>query len=862
MQAMVLSWIPILYAMLLAACLTLATVHFLVWRKVRVAPGNLFFSLGASFVLSAMTFIELSMMRAQTVGEYGQLVRWMHVPVWTFFLIVIGFVHFHLRAGRRWLALTICALRTLSLTLNFLVGQNLNYLEITHLLQVPFLGNTVSIPVGVPNPWMLVGQASLLLLLVFIADAALALWRRGDRQLALVFGCSMTVFVAAPTVEGALIVLGILQWPPMVAPFFGPVMAAMCYEMSRSLVRSTWLADKLQATDSELQRSEQRLKLASESARLAVWEWNIDLDELWATPRGQAMFGIPPGGRTGFSRFLETVHPDDRDGLLEAVSRSRANRDHFDHEFRIMLADGQTRWVESRGQFNTDTAEDETIMRGVAFDITDTKQAEERFQRVVEASPIGKVISGPDGRIIYANPTAESYFGYPPAALIACSIETLLPAYHRAGDPTTTGAAIEVGDVCGRRMDGSEISLQMSLSLLPSPQGTLLLTTLVDISERKQREEQLWREKDFLRQVIDINPGLIFVKDREGRFTLANKTVADLYGTTPRELIGKTDADFNRPPDEAAACHRADREILAGNRERVTGEEQFTDAAGKCHWLQTIKRPLAEQGGTASQVLCVSTDITARKHSELEVERQRNELAHLSRVTMLSELSGSLAHELNQPLTAILSNAQAAQRFLARGTDNLDEIRDILTDIVSDDKRAGEVIRRLRGLLKKDEAQFLPIDLNEAVQDVHKLLRSDLLNRNVSIGMELSADLPLVSADRVLLQQVLLNLMMNGCEAMNGSGTHRREIVVRTAALADEVRISVADRGTGIPPAKLETIFESFYTTKDHGMGLGLSVCRSIVTSHRGRLWAENNPEGGASLHVALPLDAEGNRRE
>lgn len=283
---------------------------------------------------------------------------------------------------------------------------------------------------------------------------------------------------------------------------------------------------------------------------------------------------------------------------------------------------------------------------------------------------------------------------------------------------------------------------------------------------------------------------------------------------------------------------------------------------GNTRWYSAHGRVERDHQGQPVRMRGIAIDVTQRRQAELEAAHQRHELAHLSRVTMLGELSGSLAHELNQPLTAILSNAQAAQRFLARGTDNPDEMRDILTDIVSDDKRAGEVIRRLRGLLKKDEAQFLPIDLNEVVQEVLKLVRSDLLNRNVSIRMELAADLPVVSADRVLLQQVLLNLMMNGCDAMNGCDTRHRELVVRTAADGDEVRISVTDRGTGIPPGKLETIFESFYTTKDHGMGLGLSVCRSIVTSHRGRLWAENNPEGGASLHVALPLDAEGDRRE
>lgn len=854
---MVLSWIPILYAMLLAACLTLSTVHFLVWHKVRSARGNLLFSSGAFLSLLAMAFIELSMMRAQTTSDYGALLRWLHVPVWLFILVMVSFVFFHLRAGRWWLGLAACALRTLSLALDFLVGQNLNFLEITHLQRVSFLGEIVAVPVGVPNPWMLVGQASLLVLMIFVADAMRTLWRRGDRQLALVFGVSLTIFVVVPTLTGALVVFEILLWPPMVSPFYALVMAAMSYEMSRNLVRSEWLAGKLQATHSELQRSEQRLKMATENARLAIWEWHIDHDEIWSTAQGLGLFGIPPGELVNFSRFLDRVHVEDRDGLREAVDRSRTNGEHFEREYRVVHADGQTRWVASRGQCNVGSAPGETVMRGVLFDITEAKRAEERFQRVVEMSPIAKMISGPDGRVIYANPMAETYFGYPLAELLDRPVAMLLPAHRRVVDSQATGAAHSVSDVVGQHRDGREISLQMSLSPLPGPQGNLWLTTLVDISERKQREEQLWQEKNFLRQVIDINPCLIFVKDHAGRFTLANKTVAALYGTTPRELIGKTDIDFNSTPDEVAAYRRDDRQVLASKRELVICEEPLTDVSGKRHWLQTIKRPLAARDGTISQVLGVSTDITARKLNELEIERQRTELAHLSRVTMLSELSGSLAHELNQPLAAILANAQAALRFLAQDQPDLGEVGDILRDIVDDDRRAGGVIQGLRLLLKKGETQQESVDLNETVLAVLKLVRSDLLNADVSVTTALSPNLPNVRGFRVQFQQVLLNLVVNGSEAMVGEPVADRQLVVSTELASDGlIQVAVADRGHGIAPENLAQIFDPFMTTKAEGLGLGLAVCRRIIETHGGRLWASNVAGRGACFRFTVPAES------
>ena len=234
--------------------------------------------------------------------------------------------------------------------------------------------------------------------------------------------------------------------------------------------------------------------------------------------------------------------------------------------------------------------------------------------------------------------------------------------------------------------------------------------------------------------------------------------------------------------------------------------------------------------------------------------RQRAELAHLSRVTMLGELSGSMAHELNQPLTAILSNAQAAQRFLADDQPDLSELRDILGDIVAQDKRAGEVIRRLRLLLKKGEVQQHPLSVNEVVLEVLRLVRSDLVNQNFTAHTELAPGLPLVRGDGVQLQQVLLNLVMNACEAMAGAERDARQFTIRTDRSEDGcVRVSVVDCGPGIAPEKLEQIFESFYTTKAQGMGLGLAVCRSIITAHNGKLWATNNPGRGATFHFTLP---------
>jgi PAS domain S-box-containing protein len=358
--------------------------------------------------------------------------------------------------------------------------------------------------------------------------------------------------------------------------------------------------------------------------------------------------------------------------------------------------------------------------------------------------------------------------------------------------------------------------------------------------------------------VIDTDPNLIFAKDRDGRFTLANKAVADMYGTTVDDLIGRTDAHFNHDASEVAAFRRDDLRVMETRGELFIAEERITDAVGEARYLQTVKRPIVGEDGVANQVLGVSTDVSARKAAELQLGLQRNELAHLSRVTMLAELSGSMAHELNQPLTAILSNAQAGLRFLERDTVSLDELRAILEDIVADDKRAGHVIAGLRMLLMKGEMKREDLQVNTAVEDVLRILHSDLVHVGVDARVEAAPDLPAVRGDRVQIQQVLLNLVVNACDAMSSCPVPERRLLVSTVLDEGFVRVSVADRGQGIAREHAEKIFQPFYTTKEHGLGMGLAICRNIVSTHGGRLWAADNEGGGTQFNFTLPVAGQG----
>ena len=262
-----------------------------------------------------------------------------------------------------------------------------------------------------------------------------------------------------------------------------------------------------------------------------------------------------------------------------------------------------------------------------------------------------------------------------------------------------------------------------------------------------------------------------------------------------------------------------------------------------CAPLLLLAALLEEHAGTEAE----------RRWAEQDAREQRRELAHLTRVATLGELSGALAHELNQPLTAILSNAQAAQRLLAKEPVNLPEVRDALQEIANEDLRAGAVIQRLRAMLRKDTKELEPLDLSEIAWEVLILAHSDLITRQVSVATRLAPGLPPVRGDRVQLQQVLLNLILNACEAMSATAPGERRLTLATAHEAEGVHLSIEDRGAGIPPGAKDRIFEPFFTTKAHGLGLGLPICRSLLAEHGGRLWATDGEQGGTTFHVLLP---------
>ncbi|MGO9586414.1 MAG: ATP-binding protein [Limisphaerales bacterium] len=373
--------------------------------------------------------------------------------------------------------------------------------------------------------------------------------------------------------------------------------------------------------------------------------------------------------------------------------------------------------------------------------------------------------------------------------------------------------------------------------------------------KRKLTEAKLRESVERFRQVAETAGEFIWEVNAEGLYTYASPSVEKTLGYTAEELVGKMhfyDLFVSSVREERKA---AAFQMFAHRQAFRDFPNSVVSKSGKIVRLESSGTPVLTADGNLTGYRGADTDVTVRKQSELELGQQRNELAHLSRVSTMGVLTSSLAHELNQPLSAILSNAQAGTRFMAAATPDLAEVRGALEDIAQDAKRAGEVIRQMRSLVRKDEPHLESLDLNRLIFDVVRLLHSDMLVRKVQIALELAPELRPANGDNAQLQQVMLNLVLNAFDSMKDVPEGKRTGIVRTRQLdAVLIRVEVSDVGTGISPDRFVNLFEPFRSSKREGLGLGLSISRSIVEAHKGRLWAENNPDRGATFYFTLPV--------
>lgn len=365
-----------------------------------------------------------------------------------------------------------------------------------------------------------------------------------------------------------------------------------------------------------------------------------------------------------------------------------------------------------------------------------------------------------------------------------------------------------------------------------------------------RREGDRSHAEDQLRAVLDAVPTALLLVDPEGAIRYANDRAERVFGYAQGDIDGRVVALLL--PE--ATCLLRPRSVSSSRIAPVMGEP-VDDAMARrsCggEFPAEVMINSLQLDGRPHLVVAV-TDLTEKRNAEQEGAFERESMAHMARVNLVGEISGSLAHELNQPLAAILSNAQAALRILRRDPGEVADIREILEDIVENDHRAGEVIRRLRVLLRRESRSLAPLVVDEMVHDSIRIIRNDLINRGVEYRLDLTVPVSQVHGDTVQLQQVLLNLIINACDAMESS-TQRVLTISTRAPSAGVIRLDVRDTGPGIPPGQLEGIFAPFQTSKPNGLGMGLAICRTLLRAHGGRIGADNLPDGGAVFSIELP---------
>lgn len=617
------SWVTVVWSMLIGGCIAIALPQLLIWMWQRRIVHLLFVILVAAKV--ALLWNELVLMHASSVDEFSQAVQWRQLPLFVMFAATIVFVRFYFDAGRWWLGIAAGGVRFACLVINFAFPPNLYFREITSLRPAPLLSDTVLTPIGIASDWSYLTDLSSLLLLAFLLDASIRLWRKGKpeaRRRALTIGGSILLSGALAAALGTVVHLRSM---PALAylvnlPFVLPV-AAMAFELSYDLFAALHVAKKLELSQALLRESEARFRIVADSAPVLIWMSGPDkrctfFNKGWLEFTGRTLDQELGDGWT------KGVHVEDLPHCLDVYQSAFDKREPFTIEYRLRRKDGDYRWLLDTGtpRFDTDGA----------------------------------------------------FLGY-------------------------IGSCIDIGD---------------------------------------------------------------------------------------------------------------------------------------------------------------------RKQVELDHQLQSMELARVGRLALMGELAASLAHEVNNPLGAMVTNASAGQRLLSHGQLHPDELRELLADIVADGQRAREVVQGIRNMVRKTEASHSLVDMKDVIRDLLRIVRADATVRKISLVAEVDAKPGIVMANPVQLLQVFLNLTMNAFEALSVIRADARRVVIRAERVQNgKICVSVRDAGPGFPDGVTDQLFEPFFSTKAEGTGMGLAIARSIVEAHGGTLSAKNCADGGALFTICLPEATEAKSR-
>jgi PAS domain S-box-containing protein len=655
-----------------------------------------------------------------------------------------------------------------------------------------------------------------------------------------------------------------------------------------SWVDRRFATQALEVQEEKLEQSEAYLAEAQRLSHTGSFGWRVSTGDIIWSEESFRIFQYDRTTKPTVELILQRVHPEDATLVQQTIERAAQDGKDFDFEHRLLMPDGSVKYVHVVAHALNDVSGSVEFV-GAVMDVSERKRAEEALRRsegyLGEAQRLTRIGSWAwnvaTRQSVYWSQENYRLFGFDPERGIP-SDETFYQRVHPEDrDRVRREVFLERPD------EGSHFDVDFRIVV---PEGAIkyvrstghpvfnasgdlveYVGTSIDVTERKQLDEERERllaseraafaeavaAQQRFRDLVNSVEGIVWEADVPSfRFSFISEQAERVLGYP-------VDRWVSEPTFWKDHVHPEDQEWTLQFCQNATAEKRdhqfeyrMIAADGSAVWLRNLVTVVVE-GDRITRVRGLMVDLTNRKQAEEGLRQAQADLAHVSRVTTMGELTASLAHEVNQPIAAAVTNANTCLRWLTRDHPDVEEARAAAMRIVKDGTRAGEIISRIRLLFKKGLPQRELVDVNEVIREMIVLLRGETTRYSISVRTELAADLPQVMGDRVQLQQVLMNLMINGIEAMKDvDGTH--ELAIRSQLTEnEEVVVSVADSGVGLPPKQTEQIFNAFFTTKPHGTGMGLRISRSIIESHGGRLWAAENSSRGASFSFSLPTKAE-----
>jgi PAS domain S-box-containing protein len=614
--------------------------------------------------------------------------------------------------------------------------------------------------------------------------------------------------------------------------------------------------------EAALRRSEDHLRLVIDTIPQEIWSCTPDGSLNFCNAQFLSYIGLTMEELQGDGwQRRHLVHPDDWERVVKPWRDAVTNGTPFEEEVRHRAADGQYRWFLVRAVPLRDSQGLIVRWYGTNTDIEDRKQAAEHLRLVIDTTPAMLYSARPDGYVDFFNERWLEYLGVTLTDIEGWrwtkefhpeDVEDVVAKWRSS---LASGSPFQVeGRI--RRADGEYRLMLLRKVPLRDEAGSVIewYGSAIDIEDRKRTEAELRESEARFRLVADSAPVMIWMSGTDKLCTYFNKPWLDFTGRSIDRELGNGWAD-GVDPEDFQRC--LDTYVQAfDRREAFRMEYRLRHHHGEFRWLSDIGVPRFNSDGSFAGYIGSCIDVTEQRRAEEQLRQAHEDLARVTRVVAMGELAATIAHEVNQPLTAIVTNGNFCLRRLDGASPEPDELRPAIAEIVDDATRASGVISRIRGLLMKESPNRVELDVNRIVQDVTTLMRKEFTRNRVSLRTELASDLVHVPGDPVLLPQVLINLIMNAIEATSSSTDGRREILIRSAKKSDGVLVQVQDSGPAIEPELTSRIFEPFFTTKANGIGLGLSISHSIIESHGGRLWTTPTSTG-ALFEFTLPTDAD-----